>query len=216
MTIQNQQAIAANSLLICMPIKVLQLLYTKLIYCLAVLRDPNNLILQQILLFILGREVVLTLEDNKEWDSLACCVDALDNYSLLLITQLHYLQSSLILYYYNYYSYQYHAYYKASLVKVIGVFVLDTILSFSTLYKLKLASNNNRIFIEGSFIVILLIKLNFKLRAALNKVCRLVLTNQLLEATCKQRISYIFYISKLERVSFINYVYYMPNNRYLF
>ena len=32
---------------------------------LAILRDSNNLVIRQIILLILGREVVLALEDNK-------------------------------------------------------------------------------------------------------------------------------------------------------
>jgi hypothetical protein len=52
-----------------------------------------------------------------------------------------------------------------------------TILSFYILYKAELALYYLRIFIEGSLIVILLIKFNFKLRATLNKGYSLVLTN---------------------------------------
>jgi hypothetical protein len=48
-----------------MLIKVLYLLQPKLIYYLAILRDCNNLVLGQILLLILGREVIAALKDNK-------------------------------------------------------------------------------------------------------------------------------------------------------
>ena len=48
-----------------MLVKVLQLLNTKLICCLAVLRDPNNLILRQVFFLVLGGEVVLASKDNK-------------------------------------------------------------------------------------------------------------------------------------------------------
>jgi hypothetical protein len=56
-----------------------------------------------------------------------------------------------------------HAYYKAYLVKIVYVVVLNTILGFSILYKAELALHKLRIFIEGSLVVILLIKLCFKL-----------------------------------------------------
>jgi hypothetical protein len=56
-----------------------------------------------------------------------------------------------------------HAYYKAYLVKIVYIVVLNTILSFSILYKAELALHKLRIFIEGSLIVILLIKLRLKL-----------------------------------------------------
>ena len=104
-TVNNQQAIAANNPLLCMLVKVLQLLKTKLICCLPILRDSNNLILRQVLFLVLGGEVVLASKDNKEQNRLLYCVNALNSCNLLLITLLHYLQLSSILYYYNYYSY---------------------------------------------------------------------------------------------------------------
>jgi hypothetical protein len=56
-----------------------------------------------------------------------------------------------------------YAYYKAYLIKIVYVVVLDTILSFSILYKAELALDKLRIFIEGSPIVVLLSKLYLKL-----------------------------------------------------
>jgi hypothetical protein len=63
----------------------------------------------------------------------------------------------------NNYSYRYLAYYKASLVEVIGVVVLDTILGFDIGYEAELALDYLRILVEGSLIVVLLIKLYYKL-----------------------------------------------------
>jgi hypothetical protein len=60
-----KQLVGTNYSLLCILIKVLQLLQAKLIYRLAVLRDCNNLVLRQILLFVLGREVIAALKDNK-------------------------------------------------------------------------------------------------------------------------------------------------------
>jgi hypothetical protein len=60
-----EQLVGTNYSLLCILIKVLQLLQAKLICRLAVLRDYNNLVLRQILLFVLGREVIAALKDNK-------------------------------------------------------------------------------------------------------------------------------------------------------
>ena len=60
-----------------------------------------------------------------------------------------------------------HAYYKARLVKIVHIVVLDPILGFSILYKAELALHKLRIFTEGSLVVVLLIKLHLKLWATL-------------------------------------------------
>jgi hypothetical protein len=75
MAVKNEQTIGPNSALFCMLVKVLQPLYTKLICCLAVLRDPNNPILRQTFFLIPDREVVLALKDNKGWDRPASCAN---------------------------------------------------------------------------------------------------------------------------------------------
>jgi hypothetical protein len=64
---------------------------------------------------------------------------------------------------YNNCSCRYLAYYKASLIEVIGIIILDTILSFNISYEAELALDYLRILAEGSLIVILLIKLYYKL-----------------------------------------------------
>jgi hypothetical protein len=53
MAINNQQTVATNSTRLCMRVKVLKLVKTKLVVSLAVLRDSTNLILGQIFLFVL-------------------------------------------------------------------------------------------------------------------------------------------------------------------
>jgi hypothetical protein len=83
-------------------------------------------------------------------------------------------------------------------------------------YKLKLVLDNIKIYAQGSLIVIFSIKLNFKLRATLNKVRSLVLTNYFLVADCKQRIGYLLDVSKLGRISLLYQLWNMPNNLYLF
>ena len=87
--INNKQTIAANSALLCMPVKVLQPLVAKLICCPAVLGDPNNPVVRQILLLVPAREVVLAAKDNKGRDRPPRRVNALDNCSPLSIALLH-------------------------------------------------------------------------------------------------------------------------------
>jgi hypothetical protein len=66
MAVNYKQSVAANHPLLCMLIKVLQLLQAKLICCPAILRDCNNPVLEQILLLVPGREVMAALEDDEE------------------------------------------------------------------------------------------------------------------------------------------------------
>jgi uncharacterized membrane protein len=77
-------------------------------------------------------------------------------------------------YIYNNYSRAYLAYYKACLVKVVCVVVLDAILSFNAGYKAETALYNLRIFVEGLLVVILAIKDYFKLLLTQNKRTSLV------------------------------------------
>ena len=62
---------------------------------------------------------------------------------------------------------------------------------------------NLRILAEGSTIVVLLIKLDFKLRATLYEVCSPPLANWLLIADIKQRIGHLFNVSKPRRISLL-------------
>jgi hypothetical protein len=160
-----------------MRVKVLQLLQAKLICCPAVLRDSNNLVRRYTLLLVLGREVVLALEDNKGQERILCCTHALYNRRLLSIALLNYLQPSSTVATRNYYSSRYYAYYKARLVKVVGVFVENTVLGLHVLYKPKLASYNLRIFAQSSLIVVLSIELDFELWLTLNEGSSLIYSN---------------------------------------
>jgi hypothetical protein len=63
--INNKELISTYNSPLYMLIKVLQLLQPKLVCSPAVLRDCDNLVLGQILLLILGREVIAAFEDNK-------------------------------------------------------------------------------------------------------------------------------------------------------
>jgi hypothetical protein len=119
--------------------------------------------LWQILLLVLRREVVARLKDNKGRNSLTFGVDALYDCCLLSIAWLDCLWPSLSLRSCNNCSCRYLAHHKASLVEVIGVVVLDAILGFDIGYEAELALDYLRILAEGSLVVILLIKLYYKL-----------------------------------------------------
>ena len=71
------------------------------------------------------------------------------------------------------------AYYKASLVKVIGINILYTIRLARLLNKLKLCCNSDRILIASALAVELPILLSTKLRLAVNKAQHLLLANRL-------------------------------------
>jgi hypothetical protein len=88
------------------------------------------------------------------------------------------------------------AYHKASLVKVVGVVILDAILGYDILYKAELAYNYIWILTEGSLIVVLAIKLHFELWLALNKRTGPVYANMAQIALSAQRISYISHSCK--------------------
>jgi hypothetical protein len=87
--VDNEEPISAYNPSLCMLIKVLQLLQPKLIYCPTVLRDCNNLVLRQILLLVLGREVMAALKDDEGWNSPPCRVNTLNNCCLLPVALLY-------------------------------------------------------------------------------------------------------------------------------
>jgi hypothetical protein len=63
-TVNNQQSVAANSARLCMPVKVLQPVKTKLISSPAVLRDSNSPILGQVVVLVPVRLVLARFKDN--------------------------------------------------------------------------------------------------------------------------------------------------------
>ena len=68
-----------------MGIEVLKPLETKLVGCLAILRDSNNPIVRQVIVLVPGREVVVAIEDDEGWNGPPCCIDALDDHCPLLV-----------------------------------------------------------------------------------------------------------------------------------
>jgi hypothetical protein len=70
---------------LCVLIKVLGLVKTKLISSLAILRDSNSLILGQVVVLILVRLVLARFKDNIGQNRLSSSIKTLDNYYLLLV-----------------------------------------------------------------------------------------------------------------------------------
>jgi hypothetical protein len=68
----------------------------------------------------------------------------------------------------------YLAHYEACLVEVVRVVVLDAILDFNVGYKAEPALDHLRVLAEGSLVVVLAIRLHYKLWLVLNKRTRLV------------------------------------------
>jgi hypothetical protein len=64
MTVNNQHTVGANSARLCMPVKVLQLVKTKLVSSPAVFGDANNPVLRQGFILVLVRQVLAGFEDN--------------------------------------------------------------------------------------------------------------------------------------------------------
>jgi hypothetical protein len=82
--VSNKQPVPANSAPLRMLIKMLRPLQAEPMCCPAVLRDCNSSVMRYSLLLVLGREVVLAMEDDKGWDRPPCCVDTLGYCCLLL------------------------------------------------------------------------------------------------------------------------------------
>jgi hypothetical protein len=71
--------VGANSARLCMPVKVLQLVKTKLVSSPAVFRDTNYLVLRQGIVLVPVRLVVAGFEDNVGQNRLSSGINALDN-----------------------------------------------------------------------------------------------------------------------------------------
>jgi len=96
---------------------------------------------------------------------------------------------------YNNYIGANNTYYKANLIKVIDIFILDPILSNYIIYEVKLPLNKLRIFIFSSLVVILVANARLNAGSLLNKVQYLVLADSVATALRDQEISHISNIS---------------------
>ena len=71
-----------------MRVKMLKPLKTKRVIYLAVIKNLKELVVKYLSLFILAKEVVLALINNKGWQHILKCANALYSYNLLLIIKL--------------------------------------------------------------------------------------------------------------------------------
>ncbi len=149
-TINNKQLVTTYSLSLYILDKVLQLCKTKFIYYLAILTNFYSLILRVI---ILGLVIVLCLKDKEKQNRLLYRVNTSNQRYLLIITRLNTKQLKTSLrgcYYLNKLS---NVYLEASLVKVINIFVQNSILSLNVMYKIKLEPNNSQVATENSLVI---------------------------------------------------------------
>jgi hypothetical protein len=78
-TVNNQHTVGTNSTRLCMPVKVLQPVKTKLVSSPAVLRDGNNPILGLVVVFVPVGQVAARFEDDVGRNGPSCGIDALDD-----------------------------------------------------------------------------------------------------------------------------------------
>ena len=213
--IQDKELILTNYISLYIRIKVLELVYLKDVYSLPIITNYKNLVLQELFL-VLGRQIVRTSEDKEGQYYLASSVNPLDQSYLLIVTQLYSLQpASLLRLYYNQLYYNL-TYYKARFVKVIDIFIRNTILSPLLLYLLKLLANYNRILIESPLPIIQAIKTRYKTIYTLNKVIRLIDSYRTTSALREQSISYLTHSSQIRSKSTFIQVQNPLNNHLLF
>ena len=94
MAVNKEQLVPSLGAPLCIGIKVLQLVQTKLVGSPSILRDSNNPVLGQIRLLVLGREVVAAFEDDEGWNGPSCSIDALYDCCPLPAALLHCLSPS--------------------------------------------------------------------------------------------------------------------------
>jgi hypothetical protein len=123
MTVDNQHTVGANSARLCMPVKVLQPVKTKLVGSPAVFGDADNPVLRQGFILVPVRQVLAGFEDDVGRNSPSGGIDALDNSHPLPVAWLDLLCLSWLLCICNNYSSAYLAYHKACLVEVVRVVV---------------------------------------------------------------------------------------------
>jgi hypothetical protein len=129
-TVNNEHTVGTHSARLCMPVKVLQPVKTKLVSSPAVLRDGNNPVLGQVVVFVPVRLVVARFEDNVGRNGPSGGIDALNDCYPLPIAWLDLLCSSWLLCICDNNSSRYLAHHETCLIEVVRVVVQDTILGF--------------------------------------------------------------------------------------
>ena len=198
-----------------MRVEVLELVYPIVVSNLAIITNPKKLVSQETSL-VLRRQVVYTSEDNYRQNYLASYINALDNCNLLTVARLYSFWPASSLRPYNNQLYCNLTYYKASLVKVIDVFIYDTVLSSIVLYLLELLLNYDRILTESPLPIVRAIETGSKALCTLNKVTRLVDSDASASALSEQIIGHLTYSSQIGRKSSLIQVQNTLNNCLLF
>ena len=121
--IDYQHAVGTNSARLCMPVKVLQPVKTKLVSSPAVFSDADYPVLRQGIVLVPVRQVLAGFEDDVGRNRLSSGINALDDCHPLLVAWLDLLCSSWLPCICNNFPATYLAHHKACLVEVVRVIV---------------------------------------------------------------------------------------------
>ena len=179
---------------------MLKLAKAYLISSLSIRTNFNSLIAWKIRILILTLYMDLLFKNNIQRKCLSSRIDVFNRSNLFSISQLYKRCSSIVIRSSNYSYSSYQAYSEASLIKIIDIFLYNSILHYSNLNAIKLFFNSFRIFVFGASIVILSRITAFYFIAAFNKVSNLVYSNQLTTLS-KQYICYFLNIRRSGRCS---------------
>jgi hypothetical protein len=83
--LNNEQTVCLNRRLLFLSLKVIQSVKTEIPSSLIIIKDYDNLVLEQFLLFVLGKEITISLKDDEGQNSLPFGINALSNCCLLLV-----------------------------------------------------------------------------------------------------------------------------------
>jgi hypothetical protein len=126
--IQHKYPLTADSTRPSYLIKVFKLFQTRFIISLTILGSINNLVRRYITVLIPGRKVESTSNTKERRHYMAVCCNRANRYSLFPITRLNKLWIRLPIKASNNYHCVNYTYYKAGLVKVVEVGILDAVL----------------------------------------------------------------------------------------
>ena len=146
---------------------LLQLAKAYLIGSLAVIRDLNPPVFQQIIK--LTRNSNFAFKDHVQRQRIAIYADYFDCSNLFAISWLQETTPTVIFCPRNDLLRRYKAYYEPYLIKVIDILWLDTVLIDNALYSRKLLSQRFRVFVQGTLVVVTHREACTKLIAPLNK-----------------------------------------------